>query len=99
MYMSYLGDEIPTSSYTSSTPMRCISSRPCSTVSTYTLIFSKTVHVYVLLGDELHDCHSSVALVTRPRDALVLDLVRPLVPNMYMSYLEMSYMIDTHQLH
>ena len=30
--------------------MHC--SRPCSTINTYTLIFSKIVHVHVLLGDD-----------------------------------------------
>ena len=52
------------------------------------VIFSKVVHVYVLLGDELRDWDLSVALVSRPRvctlvshpqDALVLDPVQPLV--------------------
>ena len=50
--MSYM---IALVSYTTSTLMRCISSRSCSTFSTYTLILSKIVHIYVLLGDELHD--------------------------------------------
>ena len=34
-------------SYTSSMSTRCIRSRPCLTITTYTLIFSKIVHVYM----------------------------------------------------